>query len=99
MNPTTGWLPIDTAPHDGAWVLVSGFPPIDAGDEDYSDLPAVMARYVRRGKPPIYVKGKLVEWEACITHVIDDWYGGKSTWAANVYPSLWMPLPEAPGSA
>ena len=77
------WQPIDTAPKDGTWVLLSGTSDIEKIDEynpaeyDYGMQDKTMRMSISRWER----NGWRDQW--------DDYYGPE-------YPAFWMPLPEAP---
>lgn len=74
------WRPIESAPLDGSWVLVSGGT-IDCESMDNRPVPAQWTNELN---------GQMTEW-----HWQWAWFdGGYYGWYEN--PTHWMPLPEPP---
>ena len=80
------WQPIETAPRDGTWVLLSG------GECDYDEESDAKTRPVV-GQWSNYCNGKTVDW-----HWQFAWYDG-GYYGEYEKPTHWMPLPAPPQSA
>ncbi len=76
------WQPIESAPKDGTWVLVSGGVANHEGDNP----PCVVAQYTN------YLNGGTTDW-----HWQFAWYDG-GYYGEYDDPTHWQPLPEPPES-
>lgn len=82
------WLPIETAPKDGTWILIGGSarqpqeydpPNYDLGYHEYGSRSLMM--FVGHWADGKYTSKFTDQW--------DDYYGPEC-------PTHWMPLPKAP---
>jgi hypothetical protein len=80
------WQPIETAPRDGTWVLLSG------GECDHDEESDAKTRSVV-GQWSNYCNGSTVDW-----HWQFAWYDG-GYYGEYKKPTHWMPLPAPPQSA
>lgn len=74
------WQPIETAPKDGTWILVSGGRTDDEGD----DRDVAVVQWTN------YLNGETTEW-----HWQFAWYEG-GYYGLYKNPTHWMQLPDPP---
>lgn len=81
ISGEAGWQPIETAPRDGSWILLSGG--TCKGDEDYQKR-IVTGQYTNE------LNGGKTDWHWQFAWFDGGYYGQYDN------PSHWQPLPASP---